>query len=837
MGAPMNRREILFGAASMLAIRQAAAQGSIISLNPSFASGASSSSQWYNLPIGGAGYHVKLRVQPSGMMVVGSDVCTPVVGSTVLHTIWERLVTGSSQPSAYNGTPFSVSGTYDVCIDPSNDNHMLLFVGSPGGSLATVWQTTNKGSSWSLTNFGFTSDNSNSSDGSRINNQRMQIDPNNSNVAYVGNGTGLYVCQNLNLGTSATWTHISAVPAPTSDAGICGIQVDPNSGTTGGVTNRVIVGSNGNGIYVTADAGSTWSLVSGSSTSIGHGYLGSDGTYYSTLANNTTGNISRVTTSNVVTTLTSTSAAVMINPANPAQAIGIAGPNLIFLNGAINSGTPTSTANFSVATVATDCPWLQNDNVGISSLGEASWDPLVTTSATSLTIGSGTQSLTVGINQSIAVNDYLRVSNTGTPANYMLGKVTAYTPSTGALTLSVGSYNEGSGYLRAATGGSGTFSAWTINKERLWATGAGIFYCDLPQATATNTWVSQTSGSENIGANGAVWASGGNLMVMTQDRPWWAVTQNPVGTTGLPTYGPNHVVSIVEGGHVDVSKTDPTYWIGGTAQPFAGVSTDGGVTWGNFSSTPSAHGFVACSSTTNSVFAPIGSGTWYYTTNGGSSWTACSGNPNGLPKSVATLYWATSPICADQVTAGTFYAYANSTFYSSTDNGATWSAKASLSSNNYLVKLKSVQGNAGHVFFSAGNQQDVTSYTSLATIVSSHPASQPFYFSSNGCATFTALPNVNEVIDFGICAAKPGGNGYPSIGFIGWMSGVYGIWRIDNFDPTNIPGTTYVNIGTYPNGSTSVPSSMAGDPNNWNWFVTGTSGEAFQFYGGAIGWP
>ena len=73
------------------------------------------------------------------------------------------------------------------------------------------------------------------------------------------------------------------------------------------------------------------------------------------------------------------------------------------------------------------------------------------TSTTSLTIGTGGQSLTIQTGKSLVVGMFVTIASTASPANVMYGSVTAYNSGTGALTVNV-----------VDTLGSGTFSAWTV---------------------------------------------------------------------------------------------------------------------------------------------------------------------------------------------------------------------------------------------------------------------------------------------------------------------------------------------------------------------------------------
>ncbi len=73
------------------------------------------------------------------------------------------------------------------------------------------------------------------------------------------------------------------------------------------------------------------------------------------------------------------------------------------------------------------------------------------TSVTSLTIGTGSKTLITQANLPLGIGELVVVANTAAPSNFMFGQVTSYSPLTGSLTVNV-----------TATGGSGTYIAWTI---------------------------------------------------------------------------------------------------------------------------------------------------------------------------------------------------------------------------------------------------------------------------------------------------------------------------------------------------------------------------------------
>lgn len=74
------------------------------------------------------------------------------------------------------------------------------------------------------------------------------------------------------------------------------------------------------------------------------------------------------------------------------------------------------------------------------------------TSTSSLSIGIGSRSLTLAqTGKAFAVGMYVQIVSTASTQNWMVGAITAFTPSTGAMTVNV-----------TNTGGSGTIAAWAI---------------------------------------------------------------------------------------------------------------------------------------------------------------------------------------------------------------------------------------------------------------------------------------------------------------------------------------------------------------------------------------
>ena len=120
------------------------------------------------------------------------------------------------------------------------------------------------------------------------------------------------------------------------------------------------------------------------------------------------------------------------------------------------------------------------------------------TSASSVTIGTGSKSFTTAKFYTFAVGQFVVVASSASPSNYMYGQVTAYNSSTGALTVNV-----------TVTSGSGTISSWAISCSV--ASGAHVLKTGdtmTGSLTATSfsgagTGLTGTASSLSIGGNAA----------------------------------------------------------------------------------------------------------------------------------------------------------------------------------------------------------------------------------------------------------------------------------------------------------------------------------------------
>jgi hypothetical protein len=363
--------------------------------------------------------------------------------------------------------------------------------------------------------------------------------------------------------------------------------------------------------------------------------------------------------------------------------------------------------------------------------------------------------------------------------------------------------------------------------NKLWASdGTGVWNTSVPQNLLWNTpvvWNSQSAGIEQLVANEIVVAPGGKPVLASWDRSFFYISDPNSYPSSYGAGAPN---PFSMGWSIDYASSSPGFLVGindwwGVEQ--SGYSSDGGQTWHMFPTMPSfagtaIGGSIAASSPTDIVWAPANGAAPQYTKDGGQTW-----HPVVLPgvSDWSTFDWAyyldRRTVTADRVLPDTFYMYSFSNgVFKSSDGGATWAKvfNGDISpGSGFNARIEAVPGEAGNLFFTGGPQ---------GSSGDSHPAGESFFQSSDGGATWTAVPNVLEVITFGFGApATPGA--YPSVYIVGWVNSVYGIWQ------SNDDAKSWVQIGDYPNGSLDNIKTIAGDPNIYGQVYVGFSGSGYAY--------
>ena len=349
--------------------------------------------------------------------------------------------------------------------------------------------------------------------------------------------------------------------------------------------------------------------------------------------------------------------------------------------------------------------------------------------------------------------------------------------------------------------------------------GTGVWNASVPQGLTGYTpitWNDQSIGIEQLVANEIIVPPGGNPVVASWDRPFFYISN----LNAYPsTYGPVNSVNINAGWSVDYASSNPSFIAGLIDYGAAVYSTNGGQTWTSFASSPTFPGYanggtIAASTPENIILAPGDGVQPYYTLNGGQTW-----NPITLPGVTSwsgfegSYYLDERSVTADRVLANTFYLlYPGQGVFETTNGGASWAKVYSgdiTPFDWYNNELMSVPGEAGNLFFTGGQQGTAQPDTQ-----------EPFMRSTNGGATWTAVPNVLEVTCFGFGAAAPG-QSYPAIYIVGWVNNVYGIWQSIN------NAQSWTQIGTYPNSSLDTIKTISGDPNIYGQVYVGFQGSGY----------
>ena len=147
-----------------------------------------------------------------------------------------------------------------------------------------MFRTDDQGLTWVNTSRDYgTAASAYANDRARFMGQKMAVDPANPDVVYVGTpGNGVW----RSFDAGGTWEQIDTGNIPicvTTFGGVLpghpGICFDPTSGNRDGRTNVIYVPVYGEGVYLSKDAGATWARTASGPTTVRHAKVGPDGVY------------------------------------------------------------------------------------------------------------------------------------------------------------------------------------------------------------------------------------------------------------------------------------------------------------------------------------------------------------------------------------------------------------------------------------------------------------------------------------------------------------------------------------------------------------------------------
>jgi photosystem II stability/assembly factor-like uncharacterized protein len=346
------------------------------------------------------------------------------------------------------------------------------------------------------------------------------------------------------------------------------------------------------------------------------------------------------------------------------------------------------------------------------------------------------------------------------------------------------------------------------------AEGIGVWKADWPKSHVAFDWISQSLGIEELVANDIIAPPGGKLLTASWDRPFFR-SDDPAKFPSK--YGP--IDGVFSGGWgIDYASSAPSFVVGLAnwgATDISGYSSDGGETWRQFAAKPvwKLGGCIAAATPSNIVWVSGNNGLPYYTKDGGATWHLAPGLPS--EGWVFSYYLRRHIVAADRVAIGTFFLYNfKHGLFKSIDSGDHWSLVygaeiAPASGSN--ARLRATPNHAGHLWFTAGPQS------------AAHPYSGGYFMRSvDGGLTWRTIPHVLEVIDFGFGKAKTSSS-YPTIYIVGWVNGIYGIWRSDD------EAMSWINIGTHPYNHVDSITTINGDMDSYGTVYVGFRGSGFAY--------
>lgn len=685
---------------------------------------------WKPLKVGAGGWMVGMDIHPTepNLIYARTDVSGAYRWDAATSS-WKQLVTATSMPGTYVGYAMYEGVNSLVGAPADPDIAYMAFRGQ-------IFKSTNRGDNWTATNFGAQNVTMEANGAGRQEGERLAVDPHNSNIVYFGSiANQLWVTSDA----GSSWTKITTIPAGLAAHGVNTIVFDKASDTTGGKTHVIYVTVDGVGVYKTTDAGVSWANIATSGPNTARyrdAELGPDGTYY-VACNNAdayTGSVWKYTTAggwvNITPSGSQSYEDLAVNPLDGNQIIVMKQGGSAWAT--TNQGTSWTTRGFwrSSSTIQ----WLGLQEDWWLSVGELAFDPF------------------------------------------------------------------DSGKLWFAEG----FGMW--HSKDLYDTGI--------------TWTAASTGIEETCGNMVICPPNGKPVTAMWDLGAF-YHSNPDAYTAKR--GPRNMV--ISGWSLDWCPADPAFLVG-TFQDHtnghppvraSGYSTDGGQNWTTFpavlNNTASAdltYGSIAVSATSkdNIVWLPSNDKLPYYTTDRGTTWVQSTFT--GITSSgINTNYTARKPLCADRVDTGTFYFYHHlNGIFRSVNNGVNWSKAGDAPAiNRYNAMLKSTPGQSQDIWFAEGKQANVVG---------------GLWHSTDGGATWTAAPGVQQAFSFGFGKADTTG-GYPALFVTGVVSGVHGIFRSDD------GGANWQNIGTFPLGIFDYIDDMDGDKNVFGKVYVAFAGAGFAY--------
>jgi xyloglucan-specific exo-beta-1,4-glucanase len=595
--------------------------------------------------------------------------------------------------------------------------------------------------------------------------ERLAIDPNRNSILYLGAPSGNGLWKSTDFG--ATWAKVTAFPNPGTyiqqagdpylgdNQGIAWVTFDKSTGTAGNTTQGIYVGvaDKANTVYRSLDGGATWSRIAGQPT----GYIAHKGVldpvnHVLYIATSDTGGPYDGGKGDVWKYAIATGVWMQISPVPSSSADDYFG----------YSGLTIDRLHPGTIMVATQISWWPDAIFFRSTDSGATW--------TRIWDFNGYPNRSFRYTQDISAAPWLTFG--GQP------QLPEVTPKLGWMNeaLEIDPFN--SNRMMYGTGAT----IYGTDNLTTWDTGGQIGIKVMAKGleeTAVLDLISPPSGANLLSALGDI----GGFQHTNLDAVPAMMYTSPVfsSTTSMDfaELNPNFVVRV---GNVDKTANPNVNRIG--------ISNDNGANWfqGQEPSGVTGGGVVAVAANGQRVvWAPAGAAVSY---GGGSSWTSSTGVPTG------------ARVASDRVNSNKFYAFANGTFYVSTNGGASFTATVTSGLPTVGgVHIKAVAGREGDVWLAGG---DTTGAYGL-------------WHSTNSGTSFVKLANVQEAnnIAFGKAAMA---TGYPTLFTVAKIDNVRGIFA--SYDG----GGTWLRINDDQHQYGNIGEAITGDPRVFGRVYVGTNG-------------
>jgi hypothetical protein len=412
-------------------------------------------------------------------------------------------------------------GVESIAADPVDSNVVYMAVGTYTSSNGQIIRSADRGNTW--TRYNIATPMGGNADGRSLG-ERLMVDPNKTSILYFGSRTtGLW----KSTDSAATWAKVASFPVTgTNPYGLSFVVFDKTSGTAGNGSSTVYVGvaatTAGTNLYRSADAGATWTLVTGSNPPSGmmphHGVLASDGNLW--IAYNSSSGPNSISSGSVWKLNTATSTWTNVNPAGHGGGIG-------------GISVSASDPNYALASTL---DWWAPDEIYRTTNGGTSWTAIGRSATHNM---NGAEYLCFG------------------PAN-------CTTPS--------------------SAGWAGDIEIDPFNQSRaFYVTGQGVWSSKNSDAASGIVWSFEDKDfEETVGLDltssvkTAVFAVVGDIGIIRTPNDALD-TPSPTGMVTNPKFG--------NGNSVDFAGLKPSIVADcGTGSPSGGYSTDNGLTWKPFAS-------------------------------------------------------------------------------------------------------------------------------------------------------------------------------------------------------------------------------------------------------------